>query len=137
MSVQERPRDRDHLLLAAGERASTLVPALPELGEELVHEVIASVAAAHGQPKVLFDGQAGEHVPILRDVSDASPHDRVRGQPGCVLPSISTVPRERGTSPMSARSVVVLPTPFRPRSAVTPPFSTANETPCSTCDSPR
>ena len=83
--VQERPRDRDHLLLAAGERAGTLAPAFPELGEELVDKVIASVAAAHGEAKVLFDGQAGEDVPILWDVSDAAPHDRMRWQPGCVL----------------------------------------------------
>ena len=34
-------------------------------------------------------------------------------------PASDTVPRVRGTSPSMARSVVVLPTPFRPRSAVT------------------
>ena len=39
--VQERPRDRDHLLLAARERPGALPAALLELREQLVDEVIA------------------------------------------------------------------------------------------------
>ena len=45
--------------------------------------------------------------------------------------------RARSTRPISARSVVVLPTPLRPSSAVTPPSATSNTIPCRTCDSPR
>ncbi len=51
-------------------------------------------------------------------------------------PPSSTRPR-RSTSPISALNVVVLPTPFRPSSAVAPPSATSKEIPCSTCDWPR
>src|SRR6266566_694164 len=54
------------------------------------------------------------------------------------MSALSNVTRpRRGTSPSRARKVVVLPTPFRPKRAVTPPSGTSNETPWRTCDSPR
>ena len=42
--VQQRARDRDHLLLPARERAGPLRAALGELREELVDELVARVA---------------------------------------------------------------------------------------------
>ena len=42
--VQQRAADRDHLLLAARERAGRLLAARPQLGEELVDELVARLA---------------------------------------------------------------------------------------------
>ena len=83
--VQERARDRHHLLLTARERAGALLRALAQLGEELVHEVVASGAVSLRQLQVLAHGQAGEHVPVLRDVADAEADDLVRRHPGQLL----------------------------------------------------
>ena len=47
------------------------------------------------------------------------------------LPSYIRSPVER-TMPQIARSVVVLPAPLAPRSAVTPPVFTTKSMPCST-----
>ena len=85
VAVEERPRDRDHLLLPARERAGPLRGALAELRKELVDEVVPWVAASLREPEVLLDGQPGEDVPVLRHVADAAPHDGVRGQPRDVL----------------------------------------------------
>src|SRR5438874_1490934 len=67
--VQECPRDGDHLLLPARERAGALLPPLLELREELVDEVVARVCAALSEAEVLCDGEAGEHVAVLGDVA--------------------------------------------------------------------
>ena len=50
VAVEEGPRDRDHLLLAARERPGTLRGALAELREELVHEVVPWVGASTVSP---------------------------------------------------------------------------------------
>ena len=52
------------------------------------------------------------------------------------LPSNSTDPERFSMIPMMALSVVVLPTPLRPRSVTTSPGRTAKVTPCRMCDSP-
>src|SRR4030095_6379661 len=56
----------------------------------------------------------------------------------CVVstPSQDTCPLRGGVSPVSERQSVVLPTPFRPSTAVTLPRSARSETPCSTWLSP-
>ena len=135
--VQQRARDRDHLLLPARQRAGALRRALLELREELVDEVVARLRVAFREAKVLRDGEAGEDVAVLRDVADAVLDDR----DASAVPVSSSSPRRteprRSTSPRIARSVVVLPTPLRPSSAVTPPSGTSNVTPCRTCDCPR
>src|SRR5258706_103572 len=51
-------------------------------------------------------------------------------------PSNSIVPRLFGASPMIARSVVVLPTPLRPSSAVDSPDLISRLTPCRMCSLP-
>ena len=78
VSVEEGARDRDHLLLPAGERAGSLGGALAELGEQVVDEVVARVGVALGEPEVLLDGEPREDVAILGDVADAAAHDRMR-----------------------------------------------------------
>src|SRR5581483_5792107 len=56
--------------------------------------------------------------------------------PPSSTPSNSTDPCERRTSPMIARSVVVLPTPLRPSSAAASPAFTSRLTPCRMCSLP-
>src|SRR5918994_3400711 len=73
-------RDREHLLLPARERARALTTALAQLGEEVVHEVVARLVVALGEPQVLLHAEPGEDVAILRDVAHAAPHDGVRRQ---------------------------------------------------------
>ena len=83
--VQERARDRDHLLLAARERAGSLRRRASELGKELVDELVPRRAVPLGEPQVLVDRQAGEDVAVLGDVADPAADDRVRGQPRQLL----------------------------------------------------
>src|SRR5713101_1778709 len=52
------------------------------------------------------------------------------------IPSNSTDPRDLRASPMIARKVVVLPTPFRPSSAAHSPAFTVRLTPCRICSLP-
>src|SRR6185312_16530578 len=52
------------------------------------------------------------------------------------VPSKRIAPALLATSPMMARSVVVLPTPLRPRSAADSPAFTSRFTPCKMCSLP-
>src|SRR5947207_432981 len=85
VAVQERARDRDHLLLAAGERPGPLLAALLELGEELVDEAVARLGGALGEAEVLGHGEPGKDVAVLGDVADPAPDDGVRRQRGDLL----------------------------------------------------
>ena len=76
--VEQRPRDRDHLLLAAGERSRPLARTLPQLREKVVDEVVARLGVALGEPQVLLDGEPGEDVAVLGHVADAAADDAVR-----------------------------------------------------------
>jgi len=58
------------------------------------------------------------------------------GSPVMSRPSTLTRPRDGRTRPITALSVVLFPTPFRPRRPTTSPGSTRSDTPCSTCDLP-
>ena len=49
-----------------------------------------------------------------------------------IVPSKATVPPWIGSSPLTQRSMVLLPEPERPMMAMISPFSTASETPFST-----
>src|SRR4029450_8503936 len=77
------PAHGTHLLLAAGERPGSLLPALAQDREQVVCrlEVIldAAVAAGEGpQQEVLLDGEPGEDAPTLRGLREAEVHDLVR-----------------------------------------------------------
>src|SRR3954453_20754486 len=84
--VQERARDRDHLLLAAGQRACALLRALLELGEELVDEVVARIRVALCEAEVLRNRETGEDVAVLGDVADRLPDDAMCRKPGQLPP---------------------------------------------------
>src|SRR5579863_5581798 len=53
------------------------------------------------------------------------------------VPSSSTRPPDGGTSPITVRNVVDLPTPLRPNTAQMRPRGTARSTPCSTWLAPK
>ena len=120
--VEQRPADRDHLLLAARERPGALRAALAQLGEEVVDEVVARVGVrarrGGGSPSTVSPAKTSRS---SGHVADAAPDDRVRRQPRDVLARRADRAARAATSPISARRVVVLPTPLRPSSAVTPP----------------
>ena len=118
--VQERPRDRDHLLLPARERAGHLVAALHEVGEQRVDELAARVALPLGEGEVLGDGELREDLAVFGHVADAALDDPV-GRRGrrCARRRACTSPR-RWMRPRMPRSVEVLPTPLRPSTAVMP-----------------
>src|SRR5690606_31315972 len=84
--VEQRPGEGEHLLLAAGHGPGPPLEALLEPGEELVDQVVVVPAAgALGQAQVLLHGEAGEDLPVLRDVADAPPDHLVGGEAGDVL----------------------------------------------------
>src|SRR5581483_8474585 len=103
---QEEPRarhepapDRDHLLLAAGERVGPLRAALPEAREESLDpgEALGPVAlrrrVIRAELEILPDGEVGEQPAALEDVSQAERDalvgrqavDRTPGQPDPAL----------------------------------------------------
>jgi hypothetical protein len=93
--AHEGAADGQHLLLAAGEHAARGVGPLAK-GREEPEGVLERpagrrarglrAAGLHPQDQVLADGQTGEDVPVLRHVAEASAGDRVRGEPGQLLP---------------------------------------------------
>src|SRR5919108_542272 len=94
--VQERARNRDHLLLAAGERPSTLTRLRPERREKVVDEVVARRAVALGEAKVLLYRQAREDVAVLGYVADPAENDPVRRESGDIGASGRDPPPPRG-----------------------------------------
>ena len=131
--VEQRPRHRDHLLLAAGQRAGHLVAALHEVGEELGDELAARVALPLGEREVLGDGELGEDLAVLGHVADAALHDPVGRQPVDPLARERAPRRVRWMRPRMPRSVEVFPTPLRPSTAVIPVAGTSKVTSSTTC----
>ena len=78
--------DRQHLLLAAGQRAGLLVAALPEAREMAVDPLdiggdAGAVAPGHrAELQILLDGDAQKRAAPLRYMRDPEPHD-VLGRP--------------------------------------------------------
>ena len=133
--MQQRAADGEHLLLAARERARLLAPPLGEPREIAEHalEVLphrAPVGADIGaEAQVLLDRQIGEGAAPVGHMRDAEARDRL-GRKAADRPAARAGRRPRGGSGRRAPcSVVVLPAPFAPSSAVTPPSSTAKSRP--------
>ena len=137
LSVQQRAGERDHLLLPAGERPGGLAGALDEVGEERVDELPARAAVPLGEPQVLGHGELGEDLAVLGDVADAAAHDPVRGLARRSARRPARPSRRCGSiRPRTALMVLVLPTPLRPSSAVTPVSGTEKDTSSTTCCPP-
>ncbi len=138
----QRAPDRQHLLLAARQRAGLLPVAFAKAGE-IAEDALdvggdfRPVAARHGaELKIFLDGEAHEGAAAFRHVGDAEPHD--------VLGRLARDLAGRGsgsspvvrTMPQTERSVVVLPAPLAPSSVVMPPSAIDRSSPCSTCVAP-
>jgi hypothetical protein len=79
----DRARDRDHLLLAAGQVPGRVIPELLQGREEAadpLDPVGVERAIARGQVEVLAHGEFGEHGHAFGDVGDAGARDVGRGQ---------------------------------------------------------
>ena len=117
---QQRAGDRQHLLLAAGKLPAAVLLALGEPREQLVDArdgPRAGPLQRHAQ--VFLHRQVGEDAPPLRHVADAEGGDAERRQARGLLAEHPHTCRERsGVRPIRLLSVVVLPAPLRPSSAV-------------------
>jgi hypothetical protein len=85
----ERPRDRQHLLLAAGQQPGLASAQLAECREVTERGVHLGLATQAVQPEVLGDRQAEEDPAVVRDVRETTPCPRGRGHPrevGAVQP---------------------------------------------------
>src|SRR5438034_1251362 len=78
----QRPRDRQHLLLAAGEARAALAAELPELREEPEDALDRPPAAGPlADPQVLDHREVAEDPPVLRHKADAQARDLVGAEP--------------------------------------------------------
>src|SRR2546422_9108727 len=85
----QRPRDRQHLLLAAGEARAALAAELPELREEPEDALDRPPAAGPlADPQVLDHREVAEDPPGLRPKADAPARD-----PGGAAPPQPPAPR--------------------------------------------
>src|SRR3546814_8108259 len=76
--LQQGPRDRQHLLLAAGELAAAVAAALGKAREGVVDALDGpGTAAAGGEAEVLVDGERGPEATALRRVADALSGDQI------------------------------------------------------------
>ncbi len=82
----ERPTEREHLLLAAGEEAAAPVAEVGERGEVPVRRLRVEVLAAVPEAEVLGDGQPEEQAAVLGNVRDAELRARARLHASQVLP---------------------------------------------------
>ena len=135
----QRARHRQHLLLAAGERAGNLLLALLQARKQLEHLINAAAAispvgarvAAHFEvlaaPLICWktrrpSGQSA--MPVLHDICSTA-WTCVRSLPL----EVDAAARAGVSSPATVFSVVDLPAPFAPISVTTSPSSTEKEMP--------
>ena len=133
----ERPRDRELLLLAARERAGLAAEGLLARPGRARRRAARSSSmpsraapACETQLEVFLDGQVREDPPSLRHECDAAPRDvlgPLARRP--TRPLTRTSPRVGRTAPMIACSVDDLPAPFGPIRPTISPRSTSRERP--------
>jgi hypothetical protein len=130
-------RDRQHLLLAARQRAAGLAAPFGEHrkeGEDFVEQGLAPLfgdaAAVEAGAQIFHDRQQAEDAPVFRHIADAEPRQLVRRQPGdgIAVEQHRAVARLHQAHDGLERGA--LPTPLRPSRPTTSPAPTLSETPC-------
>src|SRR5262249_42343659 len=134
----QRAADREHLLLAAAERAGELAPALAQAREPLEHlaeralDGLAVAPAVGAHLEVLEHGHLRKEPPPLPPAAAGRAGGARRGAPPPRRrpPRKKTTPPPLGrTSPESARKVDVLPAPLGPMIATISLSCTVTDTP--------
>ena len=131
----ERPPDRELLLLAARERAGLPGAELGQHREEFVGRAAAGrprpfPPRGEPEPQVLLDRELAEDPAAFRHERDAGPRDRLRraaAQRSPVEPDVAAL--AAGTTPMIACRVVDLPAPFGPIRPTSSPAPTSRLSP--------
>ena len=132
----QRAGERQHLLLAAGQRAGLLVHALAQDREEVVDALAVlgdAGAVAHARRRRAAGSPPRSGEPKTRRPSGqwATPSRTMRdgGSRSMRSPAKRIAPARGRISPEMVRSVVLLPAPLAPSSATTSPGATARLTP--------
>ena len=129
----ERAGDREHLLLAARQRARAREPEFFQRGKEAEDPVeprLVHRAAARGEQQIFAHAEVGEDRHRLRHVGDAGARDVARARASRRRSPSRIAPREARHRPMMVRRHVVLPAPLRPSSMVVRPAGASKSTPC-------
>ena len=134
----QRAADRQHLLLAAGQRAAHIAAALGEPRKQRVDlferpRIDGAEPVAGGGDQILAHGQIGKYLATLGHEADAQLRNPERRKlADFALPAKRIAPARAGVSPMMDRMVVVLPMPLRPIRATISPERTFSDMPNST-----
>src|SRR6266446_3343939 len=121
----QRTADRQHLLLATGERSGELLRPLLEAGKEVVHprdvtrDALAVAAGVGPHHQVVEDDHPGKEASALGSVANTGA-DHVVRRHGSDIPSVEDDASRRG---------VVFPAPFEPISATISPLLMLIDTP--------
>ena len=134
---QQRPRNRQHLLLATGELRAAVVLAFGKPRKGVVDALRRPIAARSRlrQPQMLVDTSA------IATAGGPAAHSRCRAarsrrRSGRSVPRQTRIdPLDAGTRPMIALHSEVLPMPLRPTRLSTPSCR-VRSTPCSACERP-
>ena len=133
----QRPADRQHLLLAAGEQVRHDAGALGEPRKQRKDfverpRIGGGGAVSGGGDQVFARGEIGKNLAAFGHQADAELGDAVGRQLADVLAVEPDRARRAGVSPMIERTVVVLPMPLRPISETISPGAMVSEIPNST-----
>jgi hypothetical protein len=138
----ERPRDGEHLLLAARQRPAELLGALAQDGEALEHALeVLGVRAARPRTKAPISRFSRTVISgkIRRPSGQcAMPARRISwaGRPSMRASRKVTGPRGAAGARRWSSAVVVLPAPLAPSRHTSSPAATRRLTPCSTSTLP-
>ena len=123
----ERPPDREHLLLTAGEQAAAPVASSASAGKYRYATSASSRSRAVAETQVLGDREPEEQAARLRDVRDAEPCPRARlTRAAGRCPSKRIAPLHRVHEAGDGAQRRRLPAPLAPSSATTSPGATSS-----------
>jgi hypothetical protein len=90
---------------------------------------VADAVAVESDAQIFHHCQQAEDAAVFRHIADAAMREFVRGHAGDVFALKQHLAGTRCTRPMMVLSVVLLPTPLRPKRPTTSPAPTCSVTP--------